>query len=1723
MKNLFIKIIITLLLMFNLTAFWADTWEQYTRYRSVDVSTFKEYGFKITKEFFVLKNSYDVNNTLDISSLSRLALLIKKSANYLPDDIQNDAYYTDVLSAIERAKKNPDNDSSFIDVTKKLAQYLKKVKISAITWKVTAIPSKWNAPLVTTLKADVVDPEGTLIPKNNYVWWIDLGGKKKILWNGPSINYTFKEQWKYWVFVDVRSNHKNKKWYTDVLSYRWKVDIDVLSKIASVIVKVNWDRVWDKTELKFTPDDARYWLIFDATSTVPTWKAKIIKTSWDFGNGIKKEYSRWPKVERVSYYKQWTYNVVLKMTTNLWDIITKKFTLFINDPIATINVKPLTWYLWDKFTFSAKTAANNKDLSYNWEIVDIVDDKVVFKKQAKVFTYEFPNKGYFNVRLKVDSPYLQTNDIDSKIIYIGSRAPIVNLNASIPESNKPNRVLLDATNTFDPDYTDNWKLKYSWLIDWERVKLENTNKDSSLWYYTFDSIWEHDITLEVTDPDNVKWLKTIKFKINSILSVDFKAEPRVIARGQTINFKAISKQAVIYEWDFWDWTSKWWNSWNISHTYDRSWKFTVKLTVEDASWNRNSFSKTIYVWDWKNPVAIIDLLAWANGTPAIEKWVCKWHDAYIINRIENIQFDAWESIDVTGNNTWLDYSFKIWNDKYFRARTISYKFDELGCFPVKLTVTSKKTQTSNSKQIWLKVQNLKPTLSALSTKIENPDSDPIIVDLSAVWAKDKDWVITSYLWYYYTDSESEPQDFRVTTSPSTKFVLPKITWNYYFVVVLTDDNWDKINSEQLWKEATLTLAWNNINVPLVDLKVNDSSVYIWDDVVFSAKVKNILWRNITSKSKFYWDFDGDWFYDQESTIPTVSHIYKKSWTFYAKLKVKHKWFSNTRTVEIDVENRLSPDFKYISVWSTFLFLNNSKWVYSFIIWDLWDWTKVEWKQDFKHIYKDWKPIHIVKLKLIEWTKIKQKEYRVVKNMMNLLKTKKWNFVVLSYPGNKDWKIIVKQDSDYIYIYPSVKNKDVSIVAIDTNTDVDSDLNWWKDDDVNIKWKPGSILKVKLNKNRIQNIVVFIKDKDWIVLDSKQLSIEKEYIEVSNEDISKIKFLNVSDKQKKQIEILKSMISGMPSNEKVKSMKYLKQLQDEWSDDTEKTKVILAFEAYLDETSLTNKNDIINLLEWLLVANQEDKSEKNIAYNALKNLIPNDIVCSGTWALDTSKINNANNWFSKCKLTLIDKLNAIKVSDDIDLNRTLAKDILRQIVGLKSLTNEQKLNFKAILSTFVYGWVKNIPKQEKNNIEKQTQNITNSTSGFDFMWIIKNIIYIILWIIWLLLFITWLFFIYYKVTNKDENIGFSDFILKKTKSNDNEVNKDDSLLDDIDLSDKSDTLDDLWDIDNSQEKHEDKIEDKNQEIKKVDTSNETVPDWLKWVESDVNDSKAVVEQSNIVEKKDNWDIKLENQENNEVKQDGEIKQVKIDDQENDDSVPDWLKWSIWISDNQDENNQNEELKNNKIDQEINKVEKDDIQNQSKDIIQDNGLDDSTEKLLTDDEIDKEISLKEEKWDIPDWLKDSLQQDDNKKQDIKEEVIKEEKWDIPDWLKDSLQQDDNKKQDIKEDVIKEENKEDNIENQEKETKEELDKKSDDNKQEKIVDDKKIKQKKTRKRTSKKSTTIKKVKKEDNEENIKQKEDKFKKDVDKKQDLPSKNDKKSDELWDDWMEIPDWLKSE
>jgi hypothetical protein len=77
--------------------------------------------------------------------------------------------------------------------------------------------------------------------------------------------------------------------------------------------------------------------------------------------------------------------------------------------------------------------------------------------------------------------------------------------------------------------------------------------------------------------------------------------------------------------------------------------------------------------------------------------------------------------------------------------------------------------------------------------------------------------------------------------------------------------------------------------------------------------------------------------------------------------------------------------------------------------------------------------------------------------------------------------------------------------------------------------------------------------------------------------------------------------------------------------------------------------------------------------ALKNLTPTNIECELSTDVKGAKCYNA----------IVERLNIIKVNNDINENKALAKEILEAIATYPDMTNADKNNFKAILSSFVY--------------------------------------------------------------------------------------------------------------------------------------------------------------------------------------------------------------------------------------------------------------------------------------------------------------------------------------------------------------------------------------------------------------------------------------------------------
>lgn len=197
--------------LFEFPSFIQTTYA-YTEY---DLNTFDNYKKQIELLSSTLDREYQVNNKITTKTLGTLTTLVKSSMETFPDSdnvVFNMNLANSLITAIEVVKKNPDSDTAIANLAQNLSAYLTKVKVNRIKGKIIASPESGNAPFTVTLRAaEVIDPSGVTVPKDNYKWWIRASnGQMSVLGTGPSINHTFTEERTYTVFLNIISASRNK-------------------------------------------------------------------------------------------------------------------------------------------------------------------------------------------------------------------------------------------------------------------------------------------------------------------------------------------------------------------------------------------------------------------------------------------------------------------------------------------------------------------------------------------------------------------------------------------------------------------------------------------------------------------------------------------------------------------------------------------------------------------------------------------------------------------------------------------------------------------------------------------------------------------------------------------------------------------------------------------------------------------------------------------------------------------------------------------------------------------------------------------------------------------------------------------------------------------------------------------------------------------------------------------------------------------------------------------------------------------------------------------------------------------------------------------------------------------------------------------------------------------------------------------------------------------------
>lgn len=200
------------------------------------------------------------------------------------------------------------------------------------------------------------------------------------------------------------------------------------------------------------------------------------------------------------------------------------------------------------------------------------------------------------------------------------------------------------------------------------------------------------------------------------------------------------------------------------------------------------------------------------------------------------------------------------------------------------------------------------------------------------------------------------------------------------------------------------------------------------------------------------------------------------------------------------------------------------------------------------------------------------------------------------------------------------------------------------------------------------------------------------------------------------------------------MQYLALLQENWFDTREKTKIIIDFEAYIDSSSpidAKTKEEFYSILEGFLMTDNQVKDDITLATKVLKSLIP--------------KTNPSYTQIMKN----IDEI--LSHPTNITLNKELGTFILEAVKNDSTINNQDKLTIKSQLEVIINGGQNNVPDPTKTEEESSSSPILGFIIGF-----LKLFGYLLLLI--LLGFLGG--FIYFKVFNKDENIGFQDFLIEK---------------------------------------------------------------------------------------------------------------------------------------------------------------------------------------------------------------------------------------------------------------------------------------------------------------------------------------------------------------------------
>ena len=822
------------------------------------------------------------------------------------------------------------NNDCFGDI-KSIISAVPEVKPS-----IRAKPTSWSSPLVVTFDATAsTDPSDDTIPSDNFFWYYkDVFGIERPMGTGPVITHTFAEPGKHVVHLTVRSSNVQSEWVFDGAT---SIDINVAPKAAEVVVYLNGKLLTTDQTLKIDSQEAKNGFVINGAATNPLGERQILSHTWTIkGNQQRDPFQFVDEVDgppgqfAIQFPYNGVYTIELDILDNENNKLKETYKVSVSDPVALIRTTPDKWTTSTEFTFdaSASYSITSRLSKYQRSIIDPSGNKIENLEQRD-FRRKLVQPGLYTIELIVTDE-LWNQSVDIQKFDVASTDPLPSFVVTpMSERDQPSQFVLDARGSFDEDVRNGVdELTYSWTFsDPSALQINKSVENGERIIATFDKIGDHKVKLTVRDQYGKSAEVEKKISVTSTLRPELFVNPVTTTRGEEVSLTAKTNKTIwFYDWEFGDGTdvSLTTDGATTTHTYQQAGIYDVTLTVATAdNGEQNSVTRSVFVWQKDEPTIAYELRSGADEY-YIQDATCEWNPAYAVKRYETFQFALSDSINAKGEKTWLEYFIQPKNEaknKTINKNSLNYNFDELGCQYLDVTIQDKDTAKSVQEKVWFEVTNNPPELTNVS--IDFPQSntqsqsvsiwawlqaspqrqvdfgidriDPLMVKVSAKWARDTDGQITRFSRYYYNTKDPEEKlNIGITPANVTSytFTVPRVAGEYAFGVEMTDNDGEVVVSEELlWSGPVVTFTQQgNPDLPTMDLDVSTTDISVWEEVIFTMSSSVLSNRSDYDTTRYYKiDLDGDGIYDTPPLKQSsYSHTYDKAGTYTPKAKVVYR-------------------------------------------------------------------------------------------------------------------------------------------------------------------------------------------------------------------------------------------------------------------------------------------------------------------------------------------------------------------------------------------------------------------------------------------------------------------------------------------------------------------------------------------------------------------------------------------------------------------------------------------------------------------------------------------------------------------------------------------------------------------------------------------------------------------------------------------------------------------